>query len=609
MLVDNRKIIRAANEFLYNNLVELEKLENKNVIVEPAKKEGETMAIILDGKHYYLNSKYNPIAEAQKFNESFEDLAEPEHLLFIGVGMGYHIIELLKLHPDTKYSIYEPNIEVLAAFLEKQNLSKLKAKLITVFTHKEEIKDFTSFVEKYASKGEIVRWVISNKLYEQEIINFEKAIAEKLKESRFAYSVSAAHQQRWQMNGIINFPKILKTPSVFDLNTDILKNKPVVIVAAGPSLSLDLEYIREIKEKKKACLFAVGSAVNALIVENIIPDVFVSFDPKPGNNEIVFKKIKENKLPIPLFFGSSIGYETLNDYPGPMMHFFVERETISQTLLNINQEEILVDKPSVAIQAFEICARLNMGPIIFAGQNCAFLNNKRYTSQIKYTHVTEEITDEEKQSLIEVESVDGDIVYTNTHNHALLKTLELMLQKFGLDNVYNTTKHGAKIEGAPYVDMEFIMKTKLAEDNVVTDEWIDGHNTYNLEEVLNRYKGLEESFDDFYANMQSLLEVIQLVREKHDTKVYSNLDVLYDKFDRYYNLINANKFFLAILAPMVQVQRYNFIAQISEVKNAKNPRIKLDKFMKVHVPYIKAIFTNLIVIQDGFKELNQIKTW
>ena len=608
MLVDNRKIIRDINKPLYDLLLELENTQESSVIVEPAKKEGETIAVQIEGKKIYLTSKYNPIQEAQKFNAQLDNLTTAKHLLFVGVGMGYHIMEVLKSNPSATYSIYEPNINVLNVFLQKNDLSRLKPKLVEVFTHPSQITSLKDYIEKYLTVAVTVRWVTTNNIYKQSIAQFDEMVINYFKDEKYNKGVTAAHQQRWQTNAIINLPKILKTTHLFDLDNNIFANKPVMIVAAGPSLSFDIEIIKQIKNEKKAYIFAVGSAINALIENEIMPDVFVSFDPQVSNQNVM-KKVKEKNLQIPMFFGSTIGHEALKDYPGPLVHFFVNQETISRYLLNIQPQYIFTDRASVTIMALEICTRFNMGPIILAGQNCGYLGNKRYADGVGTTHFSSEFIETEGKKYIEIESVDGDIIYSDSSYLAVKESLEFYIDLLNVTNLINTTKQGAIIEGAPYIPLEVLMQKELKANNVVNSELNLVPNQYDIKEVKANYAKLEQSFDELLPHIKQIDLHMAKVIERRNTKVYQNLQADLMKFDKEFLGIHRNLFFKVIIEPMIGVQKKNYNQYAPDMKKAIKDKDKVDIFIKVHVPYVRSIIANIIFVQTAFKELNQIKEW
>lgn len=45
---------------------------------------------------------------------------------------------------------------------------------------------------------------------------------------------------------------------------------------------------------------------------------------------MVIQKVKDKNIAnIPLIFGSTVGYETLADYNGPLLHMFTSQDTVA----------------------------------------------------------------------------------------------------------------------------------------------------------------------------------------------------------------------------------------------------------------------------------------
>lgn len=55
---------------------------------------------ILKVDNFYMNSSYNPTREAEVFIKGFNHLINDDVIHVIGLGLGYHIKELLKLCND-----------------------------------------------------------------------------------------------------------------------------------------------------------------------------------------------------------------------------------------------------------------------------------------------------------------------------------------------------------------------------------------------------------------------------------------------------------------------------------------------------------------------------
>ncbi|WP_242852359.1 hypothetical protein [Clostridium butyricum] len=63
-----------------------------------------------DGK--YIHSRYNPIKEAEQFVNGNRDLLNKNKILVYGVGLGYHINEILKRNNLVIY-VFEWNEEII----------------------------------------------------------------------------------------------------------------------------------------------------------------------------------------------------------------------------------------------------------------------------------------------------------------------------------------------------------------------------------------------------------------------------------------------------------------------------------------------------------------
>ncbi len=66
-----------------------------------------------------------------------------------------------------------------------------------------------------------------------------------------------------------------------------------------------------------------------MIYHDIYPDAATTYDPGKFNHN-VFTKIKEEGIAdIPMIFGSSVGYETIMNYPGNKYHMITSQDTVS----------------------------------------------------------------------------------------------------------------------------------------------------------------------------------------------------------------------------------------------------------------------------------------
>ena len=100
MMEEKQTVLMNKFPYLRSSLSALEnetdgnKLEILNTKVENS----PTISVSIENRPYYLHSKYDPKKEAQFLIERYKDeLEQYDHVLFYGVGLGYHVEALLKL--------------------------------------------------------------------------------------------------------------------------------------------------------------------------------------------------------------------------------------------------------------------------------------------------------------------------------------------------------------------------------------------------------------------------------------------------------------------------------------------------------------------------------
>lgn len=595
VFVNNRAIIQKLNPILFNNLVALEDGNTGDVFKEKSKSGKPTLKVKKDQVFLYVHSKYDPEREANNFIEQFQISDEITHVFFIGTGLGYHINQFLKVNKEISFSIYEPNIEILYNFLTEVNLQILKeARLKTIFTDIHQISDVEKFVKRIGQDSITVSLPITEKLNKKEIDSSMKIILDILKNKRSEVNTNVAFQKRWIINSLKNFPEVLSTPNILvDIDKKKFKGKPVILVAAGPSLSFEIEHLKYIKEHRLAYIFSVGSAINALIENEIIPDAACTYDPT-DRNQLVFQKIKdENRQNVPMVFGSSVGYETLENYPGPKVHMITSQDTVAANLLDKSQDiDIVLDSPSIAIITFQLLTLLEVSQIILVGQNFCYLNNERYAKGISYSFINNELSEDEIEKVIQIAGVNGKKVSTSESFQSMKKNLEYYILKNPHVPVINTTQWGAKIEGTQFILLENVIRENLIEKNIVEIGWYEEKSSYNTSVTFKKLVYLKNDFDKIPLNFKKTLNSLMEIEQALDKNILSKLERLYGDFDKEFLLIKQNKFYEVVLEPMIRVQNQILSDKSKDIKYERNTRIKAKLILESFGNFIEVVRLN-----------------
>ncbi|AIY81254.1 motility associated factor glycosyltransferase family protein [Clostridium botulinum] len=374
----------------------------------------------------FINSKYYPSKEGEKFIELNEKFYKNKDVVMVyGLGLGYHINELLKRCNDNcKIYIFDADKEIIKV---ADNLGVLenvrKDKRVKIFENYSQ-KFLQDFMNISQLVDDILIYKPSVKLLHDEYMCLKNALED--------YSISKIAVERFSEVMSENYEHNLK------LKTRTLKEffkrvnvtgETVIIVAAGPSLDYDINTLKTINGKVK--IFSVGRALKTLMENEIKPDMITIID----SQEVVYNQLKgyEN-LDIPLCFLSTASRWTVSNYNGPKYMFYNEE----------NKDDIIINTgKTVAVATLDIAIKGGAKEIIFVGQDLGFLNNKSHAGTINDVP--------EDGVYKKVLSVNGNMINTNSGYMYFKRQIEKEIEQNPNVRFVNCSK-GARIKGT--IEME-----------------------------------------------------------------------------------------------------------------------------------------------------------
>ncbi|MDR0708148.1 MAG: DUF115 domain-containing protein [Treponema sp.] len=206
-----------------------------------------------------LHSRYNPVAEAEKYINSLSLRRGICFFILIEPGMGYMIPALEKKFPDAK---------ILALHVEDaQREGGVQSMLEKTIPDTE------------ASTIEIIEWRPSLFFYKDRYVRLMAETVAFVKRIDANKRTTAYFGRKW-------FRNFFKNIAIID--TFLAPEKRAgscVIAGAGPSLEEALPVIKKLKETKKIFVLAASSAVEPLFHANVKPDIVVATD---GGNWALF---------------------------------------------------------------------------------------------------------------------------------------------------------------------------------------------------------------------------------------------------------------------------------------------------------------------------------
>jgi len=612
MLKTNIDFLRKFDSSLIQSLEKVDTIV-EDIEVTTSKSGFPSLKVIQEGSQLFLHSKYDPHQEAEKIITHLGDIDDYDHVLFFGIGLGYHVEELLKRCPMKKFSIIEPSLSVFKQFMNQKDMTNLPIQQLTFLKVDLSAEETKSFIVEFFNFVQEKTLLVTLPSYERFIPVQYRAFIQDFKkileDKRDGISINYSFQKRWTLNSWINLPETIRTPNILhDIDRKHFENKPVLLIAAGPSLNEELKNIKYIKENGLAYLFTVGSAINTLIENDVYPDAMCTYDPTVINQRVFDKVVKKGINSIPMIYGTSVGFETLKNYKGPKLHMLTSQDTISNYYLKLHDEKDISkmnDAPSIAVVTLQLLFNLKCSPIILVGQNFAYKNNQRYAEGMGYSHVSTNLSKEQLYSALKTESVDGEEILTNDIFNRMRSQMEYYLRNYsnGIE-VINTTKGGAKIEGTIFSDLRELINDRL-KTNQVVEEWNKVQDYgYNLQFTEEKSQLMIEQFNElnhlFRKVKRTLDKMEQLILERKITK----LEKMFTKFDIEMKEFVQNEFFISFLQPMSRVEFEFLKNEIDALKFNYDVISKMKKVVKSFKLLVNSCEFDIKNLEPIFEEVN-----
>ena len=455
-LENNMKYLNA-HQGIFSFVQKLLKIyKTDNYKVEEAKNGDVTLAVLdTSGKALSYHSKYNPTREAQQIIE--KQYKNESHAVILGFGMGYTseiILEKLPvLNMGPQLFIVEPDPFVFITALKYRDLSRLLS----------DSRVHISLGSDADAVGEVwnaaIDWsvlsgmaIIEHQPSKSRFSLFFDKLLEKMKylanRSRGNFITLMNVGWEFHRNNFMNLQEAFGLPGSERL-FDKFTNVPAIIVAAGPSLDKNMEYLKRVKGRFP--IIAVDTAYRHLLANGIKPD-FVCAADSSYENSLDFVGVEDETEVIlvaelmthPDIFKVFKGRKIITTFGGglyPQISKF--REPMGS----------LICWGSVATMAFDLARKMGADPIIFIGFDLSFCDGRlhtrgSYSEDILYENLhpftsmenetAEYICDRGRFQFM---GDDGKLIYTDTNMKAYKDWFEDQFQHTEA-KVINATEGG-----------------------------------------------------------------------------------------------------------------------------------------------------------------------
>ena len=364
-------------------------------------------------------------------------------VIFLGVFHGLHIASYMARNEVSQVMLVEPEPErfmVSCYFLDYQALYESVARMLIVFDEAEYDSMFQAFFAWHKVSPQVWTRVLPGYA--------SSCMGPTLQRIEAAHAVHLRNIRPFdvELKGLLNCARNLRRGlKILERAVELSSSATILVAGSGPSLEYDMKWIRDNQERM--IIFAVHSAVKALVNSGIEPDFQFSVDIHLDNTIVQRLGLLRKK---PLVTTCKVNKELVDVVDRV---FLVEAENkVHPVKFSMFLQHIY---PTTGNLAVAFAAFLKPARLILAGMDMGFRDNEKQ-------HVSGGFFGEGSSSMnhdifqVPPNFDDGNKVLTNgLYNKGRLE-IESVLEKLTECEVFNISD-GARIKGAKAVNSEELM--------------------------------------------------------------------------------------------------------------------------------------------------------
>ena len=564
--------------------------------IDKARDGNEILVFKRNGELFYLQSKYNPIAEAKKQAEKID--FSQKHIVVIGGGNPYYVKEIFaKIKKGSRVFYIEPHGEMMNFVVKNAKLDSYISKFESFIAIIPQLPDFE---EKILSNLNLVELdkidyaihPIADKYFKKEIDYIVETINKIALQLVYDFVTRAKDGRRVQKNILGNLDILINSVPIVKLK-NIFSNVPAVLVSAGPSLDKNIVYLKDFE--KRGVIISTDTALKPLLSAGIEPHFVVSGDPSYFN----YLHLKDTTTKKSFFVSEpSIDRRAFQWFVGRTFITIFDKPLLEQIEKYIGEIGHLKTWGSVASLAIELAKFLGCNPVYFIGQDLSFPYMLKYTRKTVYDSRWVFFKNNEnylrtiENSIINAsdrkdsEDIYGRKVYTSfkmeSYKEYILSLIEEEPQRF-----VNLSEGGI-----------FKIRTDIAWKRFLTHNKLKNNPFLTIERIIKNSKNLlrKEKLTDylklFIKKLNKIEKEIKRFLEKRKRKSFFTEEELY----AIYNKIYEDSQLSEIIENYTQEPIYKLLKAINKYKDSGNFENLKNSFFK----YYEEIFSLVQEIKGDF---------
>lgn len=469
----NVQALQKQQSFFREKLEDIDRdcLDFTGVREEKARDGNAILVIQKDGRDYVMNSRFRPVSEAVSYAAQFESIKDYSVCLFMGFGNGTFAREIIKKGSDAvRYAFYEPCREAFLFALINYDLSDVLASdKVTVYVEGINDRELAAYLPELIDWTNIPLTDIYllpkyKEMYPEAYVKFVKMARDVIARAQMGMNTIVAYAHQRLYNSIHHLRFAFEGTSAKAFINAFPKELPAILVSAGPSLSNNIEQLKQ--AKNRTFILCVDTALRRLMAEGIEPDAVIGVDPvKWAAYQEEFVPHYQNMMWITESCANVAITKAVHSY----RNVFIDGE---DELNNHLFEQFGLPLPqlatggSVANTGFSLLESWGFDTIILMGQDLALTGNRRYSDQ--EGDAAQQSLDK-GFTLFETEGYYGGTVTTREDYFTYLKWFEGAFSISSVSHIINATEGGAMIHGAENMTLRKALDTYAQKEYSVRD--------------------------------------------------------------------------------------------------------------------------------------------
>ena len=564
--------------------------KNGKFVIDKSKDGYYVAKINKDGKSIYLGSRYNMKRELENFLDACNNLEdEKARFIIFGFGSGEHIKILRKRYINNKIRVFEPNVEIFKYAIKLEYVKNDENLEVINYSNKDFFAD--NFINEFnLHRIKIVKFSNYDKVYPQHFVKLLNQIKDFYVHMRIERNTKYLFSKRWfetLINNIINVPEAM----LFDELKGAYKNKPAIIVSAGPSLDKNIDLLKGIEDE--FLIITGGRPLKGILEKNIGAQLLVTIDPSEDNFKLFEDCVGEEKIPL-LFFDVT-NEKIVQKHKGDKL-FSAYNEMFSDIFgCNI---ELLETYGSVAHTMVSSALLLGCNPIIFIGQDFAYTGDRAHSPYLEEKHNDNNFEEIKRNNDIWVEDINGGLVRTSVELNDFKIGMEKIIEKNPNTIFINATEGGARMKGT--LEMSLSDTIKKYRGSNVKKIVCKKHEKEYLEKILKALKPIRDELITIEKECTKGLLYIKELKNIYKFGDINRIDAILSKMEKVdkkiLNKLNSFHIIEDLLYPIAYEVLVN-----SNIDNENNKKTKVKYIIEQNFN----LYSNLnLAIKDSLEPID-----